>query len=279
MQYFNYHTHSVYCDGSDTPEAIIKEAIHQNMSAIGFSGHAPLPIDNNYCIREDKLDEYKTEIRSHQKKYADRINIFLGLEVDYVPGIMSNFSNLQNRLALDYIIGSVHLVKETKSGDLWFIDGPETNYTKGLTNIFHDNIELAVQKYYEQVSEMIHLEKPTIIGHIDKVKMNNKGRFFSEDEKWYKDLLNQTLKIASKENSIIEVNTRGIYKKRSPSLYPGIQALEEIYRLEIPVTISSDAHKPHELTLYFPETIMILKDIGFKKIKYFTGEEWVDQPI
>ena len=279
MRYSNYHTHTLYCDGSDTPELYIREAINRKMSAIGFSSHAPLPFENTYAIRENMLEEYKTEIRSLQKKHLGEINVFFGLEVDYIPGVMMDFKKLQKKHALDYIIGSVHLVKEKKSGDLWFIDGPDTHYTQGLMNIFHNDIKLAVHRYYEQVSEMISIEKPTIVGHIDKVKMNNKERFFSEDESWYKDLLKQTLKIASTAGCIIEVNTRGIYKKRSPSLYPGIEALEEIYRLKIPITINSDAHKPNELTLFFPETVTILKDIGFRKIKYFTGKEWKDQAI
>ena len=277
--YFNYHTHTLYCDGWDTPEAFIKEAIMQKMSAIGFSGHAPLPIENDYCISGDKIDEYKNEIRSLQKKYHVQIDIFLALEIDYIPGILDDFSILQKQLALDYIIGSIHLVKEDKSGALWFIDGPEKNYIKGLSDIFHNDIKLAVRKYFEQEMEMIRRQKPTIIGHIDKVKMNNKGRFFSEEEPWYINLLMQTLKVASNAGCIVEVNTRGIYRKRCDSLYPGITALKEIYKMEIPITISSDSHKPKELTLYFPETIAILKDIGFKDIKRFTGKEWEDHPI
>ena len=113
---------------------------------------------------------------------------------------------------------------------------------------------------------MIITQKPTIVGHFDKVKMNNKGRFFSETEEWYENLVKETLTCIKKAGSIVEVNTRGIYKKRSDSLYPGIFALKEIHKMNIPVTISSDAHKPEELTSYFPETINILKDIGFNEV-------------
>lgn len=279
MKFFNYHTHSIYCDGSDTPELYIKEALKRKMSAIGFSGHAPLPFANTYAIKKEMLEEYKTEIRKLQKQYRGQIDVFLALEIDYIPGVLDDFSILQKQITTDYIIGSVHLVRDANSGALWFIDGPDKNYTTGLTKIFKDNIKLAIQSYFEQVMEMVSQQKPTIVGHIDKVKMNNKGRFFSEDEDWYKKLLKQTLMVTAKAGCIIEVNTRGIYKKRCPSLYPGIPALEEIYKLNIPVTISSDAHKPNELTEYFPETLTILKDIGFKKIKYFSGKDWKDQAI
>lgn len=181
--------------------------------------------------------------------------------------------------SLDYTIGAIHLVKNRNTGELWFIDGPEINYTIGLTRIFNDDIKLAVETYFSQLNEMISTQKPTIVGHFDKVKMNNKGRFFSESEDWYENLVKETITCIKKAGSIVEVNTRGIYKKRSDSLYPGIFALKEIHKMNIPVTISSDAHKPEELTSYFPETISILKDIGFNEVMQFDGESWKGERI
>jgi histidinol-phosphatase (PHP family) len=58
MKYANYHTHTLYCDGKDTPEAFIEEALRKEMTAIGFSSHSPLPYDNGYSIKENKLDDY-----------------------------------------------------------------------------------------------------------------------------------------------------------------------------------------------------------------------------
>jgi len=279
MKYANYHTHTLYCDGKDTPEAFIEEALRKEMTAIGFSSHSPLPYDNGYSIKENKLDDYCKEIRQLKEKYKGRINIFLALEIDYIPGISDNFKSFKDRLSLDYTIGAIHLVKNRKTGELWFIDGPEINYTIGLTRIFNDDIKLAVQTYFSQLNEMILTQKPTIVGHFDKVKMNNKGRFFAESEIWYENLVKETITCIKKAGSIVEVNTRGIYKKRSDSLYPGIFALKEIYKMNIPVTISSDAHQPEELTSYFPETISILKDIGFKEVVQFDGKDWNSERI
>jgi histidinol-phosphatase (PHP family) len=279
MNYFNFHTHTFFCDGNNTAEEFVSEAIRKGMTAIGFSSHSPLPFENDYSIKETNIDEYKSQIRNLQQKYKDRIDIFLALEFDYVTGISENFDILKKQVGLDYTIGSVHLVKSKSSKSLWFIDGPDINYTHGLSHIFQNNIRLAVKTYFEQIQEMIITQKPDIIGHIDKVKMNNKGRFFTEEESWYKELAIKTLEITAKTNCIIEVNTRGIYKKRSDSLYPGIFILKKIYKMNIPITLSSDAHSIDELTAYFPETIGILKDIGFKKVKYFTNKGWIDQAI
>ena len=279
MKYFNFHTHTLYCDGKNAPEDFIQTAIKKNMSAIGFSSHSPLPFKNTYCIKANRVEDYKNEIRELQKKYANKINVFLALEFDYVPELSDDFSILKNSMGLDYTIGSVHLVKNKKSGKLWFIDGPEINYTSGLSAIFDNDIKFAVTSFFEQSAEMINTQKPTIIGHFDKIKMHNRNRFFKETEIWYIKLVKQTLDIIRKSGSIIEVNTRGIYKKRSDSLYPGEEILTEILKSKIPITISADAHEPHELTSYYPEAIGNLKDIGFKKIKYFTGKSWDDCEI
>ena len=279
MNLFNFHTHTFYCDGKANPEAFIIEAIRKEMTAIGFSSHSPLPSENNYSIHKDKLPAYKRELTDLQKKYGDKINIFIALEFDYIPGISDDFGNLTRQFELDYAIGSVHLVKNLHSEKLWFIDGPEANYAKGIAEIFDNDAKKAVTTYFEQLCEMIRIQKPDIIGHIDKVKMHNKNRFFSEEEQWYKKLITKTLKTALSSGSIIEVNTRGIYRKLSESLYPGIDVLKEIFQMGIPITISSDAHHPDELTAYFPETLAILKNIGFQSVKSFNGKNWVNIPL
>ena len=36
----NYHTHTVFCDGRNTPEELVQEAIRLGCPEIGFSGHS-----------------------------------------------------------------------------------------------------------------------------------------------------------------------------------------------------------------------------------------------
>ena len=36
----NFHTHTTYCDGKNTPEEMVQAAIALGMTAIGFSGHS-----------------------------------------------------------------------------------------------------------------------------------------------------------------------------------------------------------------------------------------------
>ncbi len=272
---FNYHTHTHFCDGKSDPESYVKEALRQNMHSLGFSAHSPLPFDTPFAIRWNKLEEYCQVILDLKQKYRDQIPIYLSLEIDYIPGISENFDQLRNRYPLDYTIGSVHLVRPDDRDGLWFIDGPLPEiYDSGLKDLFDNDIRKAVSMYYHSVSQMIAGQHPTLIGHMDKIKMHNRGRFFTEEEPWYVQLVEETLDTVKSTGGIVEVNTRGIYKKRSDSLYPGIGILQKIKQMKIPVTISTDAHRPEELTAYFDETAKILMEIGFKSVMYLKEGKW-----
>jgi histidinol-phosphatase (PHP family) len=276
---FNLHTHTNYSDGSSNPEDYIKEAIRQGFDTLGFSDHSPVPFKNNFAIREPDLEKYVNTILGLRERYSVPA-ILLALEIDFIPGITLPIKHYRKLYPFDYFIGSVHLVKNEKSGNLWFIDGPDiTIYDNGLKEIFSGDARKAVTAYYRQVQEMIITQKPDIVGHLDKIKMYNRNRFFSEEESWYVKLVEETLDLASSAGCVIEVNTRGIYKKRSETLFPGPEVLKKIRLRNIPVTITSDAHKPQELSLGFKEARKLLIELGFKATWVMTGKEWKEIPI
>ena len=49
--------------------------------------------------------------------------------------------------------------------------------------------------------------------------------------------------------------------------------------IHLAVTLSSDAHRPEEIDGYYPETLEILRDIGFRNLVYFGERGWEDQAI
>lgn len=278
---FNHHTHSFFCDGSDEPEAYVVQAIKAGFHTLGFSSHAPVHFKNNFAIQDDlQLKKYCSAILHLEEKYVDKIRICLGLEIDFIEGISTDFEKLRHECGLDFTIGSVHLVRNGPDRSLWFIDGPRVeSYDNGIRDVFHGDIRKAVTAYYSQTNQMILSQKPDILGHFDKVKMHNKGRYFSEDEDWYRSLVMDTIDVIRQCGTIIEVNTRGIYKKRSKDFYPGDWVLRKIHDLDLPVTISSDAHRPEEIGGHYPETIKALKEIGFRGLWHFHPDGWKEQAI
>ena len=281
MKLYNLHTHTHYCDGSGDPEEYVKSAIGAGFHTLGFSSHGPVPFPNNFAIRDDAaLKSYCSEIRALKEKYSGQIDIFLGLELDYIAGITQDFSIYRESCGLDYIIGSLHLVRNGSDTRLWFIDGAKVEkYDDGLKDIFGGDVRKAITTYFRQVNEMILTQKPDIVGHFDKIKMHNKGRYFREDEAWYRDLVMETLENIKKVGCITEVNTRGIYKKRSDDLYPSTWILEHMNTMGLPITLSADAHQPSEIDGHYSESIEILKRIGFRSLKYLTSAGWADNPF
>ena len=277
---FNHLTQSLYSDGSSQPEEYITEAITKGFHILGFTEHSPLPFENSFSFRKENKDEYIALMQNLKQKYNSQIAVFSGMEMDYIPGMSENFGKTKAEYKLDYLIGSVHLVRPENNSELWFTDGPNyETYDKGLNELFAGDIKKAVTRYYHQLNEMIENQHIDIIGHFDKIKMHNRDRFFTEDESWYVSLVSETLDLLQDRDIIVEVNTRGIYKQRSETTYPGLDILKQIKSLRIPVMVNSDAHKPHELDLAFEQAYSLLKEAGIEEVVYYKGNGWAFESL
>ena len=267
----NFHTHSHYCDGHGTLREFVETALANGFSALGFSGHAPVPFNNTFSIKDNQYLDYCNEVRQLKAEYAGRIDIDLGLEIDYIPGMQEDFAPLVEKGGLEYTIGSVHLIPAPdcvpQSGDdLWMIDGSRyQTYDEGLQRHFGGDIRRGVKAYFYQQNDMILRNKPTIVGHPDKIAMHNRGRYFSEDEEWYLDLARETLHLIKECRLICEVNTRGIYKGRHNDYYPSRRLLREMKDMRIPVIVSTDAHTPSDLMLT-EGAMEFLKEIDYPEV-------------
>ncbi len=272
---FNFHLHSNFSDGAFDPERYVEKAIELGFSAIGFTEHSPLSFDNPFSLKAENINDYINIIDVLKDKYSAKIRVYRALEMDFIPNQSTNFSHWENICKTDYLIGSVHLVAPPNTNKLWFTDGPKHQiYDEGLMEFFGGDIKLAVRTYYHQINQMIETQSFDILGHIDKIKMHNQNRFFTEDELWYQNLVDECLDLVKQKNLIVEVNTRGIYKKRSKSLFPDDITLQKVKNLNIPIIISSDAHQPNELNLGFSETQSKLLEIGFREVMFFDNGQW-----
>ncbi|HEY9115910.1 MAG TPA: histidinol-phosphatase [Bacteroidales bacterium] len=272
---YNLHQHSLFSDGKEPARKYAEKAVELGFSTIGFSEHSPLPFQNTFSLKEEKITEYIDTIEQLKTEYAGRLNIYRALEMDFIPGMSEDFNFWRKEVQADYLIGSIHLVKPDFGEELWFTDGPDyRTYDEGLNLFFEGNIQKAVAPFYHQTNRMIESQQFEILGHFDKIKMHNRSRFFTEDEKWYRRLVDETLALVKLKNLIVEVNTRGLYKKRSDSLFPDNYALQRIKELNIPVIISSDAHLSEELKMLFDFAENRLKALGFKEVMSFEKGEW-----
>jgi len=265
----NFHTHSHYCDGKGLIAEYVQAAVRNNVACLGFSSHAPLPFPCKWCMQAARLPEYLNEIESAKKNYP-QIQLYKGLEVDFIPGVVSpqTFSG-----ELDYTVGSVHFVEQF-DGKGWEIDNTLEVFREGLARIFNHDIRAAVTRYFELTRSMLITAPPDILGHLDKMKVNAAEFSFDEREDWYRDEIDATIKSIVETNTIVEVNTRGQYKKKSLTPYPSPWILQKLYEQKVRVTISSDAHHPEDLIREFDATRRLLLDIGFTHTAVLKDGRW-----
>jgi len=113
---------------------------------------------------------------------------------------------------------------------------------------------------------------------MDKVVMNT-GHLFDHNTLWYQNEIAETLKEIKKHGIIVEANTRGLYKGKWDDTFPSRSILQQCYEMDIPVTISSDAHHSSELLLSYDKVKRELREIGFKYIQGRKNKKWGNFPI
>lgn len=280
MPWTNYHSHTVFSDGHAEPEVFVQEAIRQGVKSYGFSCHAPLPFETTWCMREEYFDAYTCQIEGLKEKYRNEIEIYRGLEVDYLPGVSPQEGKAFHPSMLDYFVASVHFVGQYPNGEYWTIDGETAEFARGLDTVFKGDIRQAAENYFALEKAMILTMKPHIVGHVDKIKMHNsRQHFFNETEDWYREMLYSTFDLIAREGNILEISTRGMGKGVMDDFYPSQWSFPYLRERKIKLTLSSDCHRPAEITHGFAQAAAALLSAGIHEIWALRNNQWQSFPL
>ncbi|MEM6346794.1 MAG: histidinol-phosphatase [Bacteroidota bacterium] len=275
MSWTNYHSHSHFCDGKEAPEVHVKQALVHKMPAFGFSTHAPVPFPTSWAMPSKRMPEYLRETRRLQEAYQDQIELYVGLEIDYIPGMIGPSSANLVAAGLDYCVGSVHYVNAFADGRPWEIDGTHQVFLQGLAEIYEGDLRGVITQYFSLIQEMIEVDCPDVVGHIDKIKMQSENnQLFDTESDWYKALVMATLEVARAADVIVEINTRGLYKKRDGGTYPSPWIMKAMAEMGIRTCLNSDSHHPNDLIAGFEETATLLRQTGHKELWALKEAEW-----
>ena len=257
----DFHIHTCFCDGVDTPEDIVKAAIKQDFNALGFSGHSYTDFDEEYCMNKEKTKEYIDEITRLKSKYLPDINIFLGLEKDY-------FSQELN-CPFDYIIGSVHYV--LKDGHYLAIDESATSVSDSVQTFYGGNYYRYAEDYYTLVADIVQKTDADIIGHFDLLtKFNEGGKYFDESDHRYTAPALKALEVLVKTGRLFEINTGAISRGYKATPYPSAFLLKALRDKGGEIIFSSDSHSQKTLGFGFDSAVRLAKDCGFSHSKVLT---------
>jgi len=270
-QFSSMHTHTIFCDGQDDIETMCRAAYEKKLCAIGFSAHAPIEkqtgIKSDWNLKDEKVDQYVSEVLAAKKRWQGKLKVFLGYEADYIKGRRSPLDNDIKALNLDYIIGSVHYIFPENGAEPFTVDGSAEEFEKGLKEIFNGDAEALMNYYYDALTEMILQGGFDIIGHADIIKKNCIGKNYWQDESEIRRQREIARLIADRSNIdvIIEVNTGGINRKKINETYPSLTFLRIIKEFNIPVIITADAHNAKDINGNYDTAVDTLICAKFKE--------------
>lgn len=278
MPWLNYHSHSLFCDGKAAPEDFVKAALEKGFHAWGFSSHAPIPFDSPWNMKASRLKDYLAEINRIRSAYAGRIEIYAGLEVDYLEGDRGYTLDEMRAAGFDFLIGSVHYIGSFGDGRGFCFDGQPADFFRDVEVLYENNFHAVIGSYFDKVRQMLEKDRPDVVGHLDKIRMHSTVRpYVNEEDPFYRNQVEQTLNLIAETGCILEVNTRGLYKHEPPLLYPAAWVLESAFRRNIPVMMNSDAHHPSEIDSGFGETATLLRQIGYQSLRVLLNGTWQDR--
>lgn len=276
----NFHSHCHYCDGKEKPETFIKAALAAGFTAYGFSSHTPLAFDSPWSMQASALVDYCSEIDALKSKYQGQIEIYRGLELDYLPKFnLPSLAKLK-QMQFDYFIGSIHYLGYWEGKKLYEIDGATTTFKAALQENYEEDIELLLTSYFKAFEQMLVNFRPDIVGHLDKIKIHNaQESFFSESAPFYYLGMKQLLKLIAEQKLILEVNTRGWYKGLTLAPYPSWPIIRKAVKMGIPLMLNADTHQVAELNGQFKEALYGLYMEGVRELVVFEKGHAVLKPI
>ena len=238
------HNHTSLCKHAEgTVEQYVQAAIKEGIDIFGFSDHAPMHFDPKYRMGFEEMEGYRQTVMDAKSKYADKIELLFGYEVDYLPGRMDE---RVLKADVDFLIGSVHFI------DSWGFDNPEF-----IGRYEHEDIDHIWQRYFDLVEEMAKSGLFDIAGHFDLIKV-----FKYMPKREITQIAANALEAIREADMTLEINVAG-YRKPCAEPYPSPKLLKAAFELDIPITFGSDAHKPEQVGLFRKEAENLAKSIGY----------------
>lgn len=281
MMFADYHIHTYYSDDSTYPmEQVVKDAISKGITDLCFTDHV------DYGIKEDtdKLSPeqrqelkvkiqnpnvpqynvdypaYVAEYQDLKEKYADKINLKLGMEFGLQIHTIPQYQKLFNSYSFDFIIMSCHQVENK---EFW-----TQEFQQGRSQDEYN------QRYYDEILEQVkNYHDYSVLGHLDLIARYDKAGIYPFAK--IQDKIAEILKIVIADGKGIELNTSSVrYKIHNAQGEQELTPSREILALykELGgriITVGSDSHKPEHLGAYIAEQSQELLKLGFKEICTF----------
>lgn len=223
----NYHTHTWRCNHASGAETeYVENALSAGLKILGFSDHSPYIFPgeyySNFRMRMDQLDDYVDTILELREVYRGRIEIPLGLEIEFYPGLFPKLLPILRDHPIDYFILGQHFL-----GDEY-----DSRYNGVCTR---DNGVL--RKYCDQTIDAMQTGLFTYFAHPDLIH-------YLADASEYRRQMRRICVEAKRCQIPLEFNLLGLANGKN---YPNMAFWELVAEEGCDVVLGRDAHTPQAL--------------------------------
>ena len=248
---YESHCHTTLCKHAfGTTDEYAEAAIARNFKGITFTCHCPLPdgFSANVRMTPEQFDEYVEMVAATQEKFAGRLDVRLGLESDFYPGVEPWLKELHSRVPLSHVLGSIHY----QVGD----------YRK----LFYTGEVFSYQQlYYDHLAQSAESGLFDTLSHPDLIKNESPADW---DFKRIQPFIERSLDRIAATGVAMELNTSGV-QKALPEMNPSPSQLALMQERGIPVVIGADAHVPHRVGDGYVAALKLLESIGYREVSFF----------
>ncbi|MCB8942838.1 MAG: histidinol-phosphatase [Ardenticatenaceae bacterium] len=252
---YDTHMHTRLCKHArGEPEDYAARAYEIGLKGIIFTCHNPGPKgwDERIRMSLDQFQDYVGLVRRASEVWNGRLDVRLGLECDYVPGMEPFLEKLLAFKGLEYVLGSVH---------------PHASYYR--SKYYKGDITAFNCTYFHHLAQAAESGLFDTISHPDIVKT-----VYPND--WdpfgiWNDILKALDRIA-KTNVAMELNTSGLLKNIK-EMNPNMHMLVAMAERGIPIVVGSDAHSPQRVGANFDLALNMLEEAGYTHIHFFLDRQ------
>ncbi|HEX4187784.1 MAG TPA: histidinol-phosphatase [Solirubrobacteraceae bacterium] len=206
----------------------------------------------------DDIDDYCAFVR-------EQTDLRLGIEADFVPGGEDRMANLLEARDFDYVVGSVHFLRE---GAVDMDDYSVWDTGRSAEEIW--------RRYFQTIGESARSGLFDIVAHPDLVKYWGDGARRPEgDLRRYYELAIDGI---AESGIAVEVSTAGL-RKPAGELYPATAFLQMTIEAGAPVALSSDAHRPEDVGADYGQALAVLEQLGVEELCVFDRRSCRLEPI
>jgi histidinol-phosphatase (PHP family) len=198
----------------------------------------------------DDLDDYCAFVR-------EQTDLRLGIEADFVPGREDRLANVLQSRDFDYVIGSVHFLREGA------VDMDDYSVWRSGRRP-----EEVWRRYFETIAESARSGLFDVVAHPDLVKYWGASERTRRPEGDLRRYYEPAVEAFAEAGVAVELSTAGL-RKPAGELYPARAMLEMCVEADVPVALSSDAHRPEDVGAGYEQALELLAELGVGELCVF----------